>query len=74
MVMHLFDQLRRAMPVEVIETLDQAQLATLRWIVKFNRTLADVFRWARPMAAYWWMPVAGLGIGLVAGLASRLAG
>ncbi len=74
MVTNFLNQLRRALPAEVIETLDQAQLAVLRWIVKFNRTLAEVFRWARPMAAYWWMPVAGLGIGLVAGLASRLAG
>ncbi len=73
MVNEMVGQLQRAIPLEVKEALDQAQLVVLRQIVKFNQATAKACRWARPMAAYWWMPVAGLAVGIVAGVASRLA-
>jgi hypothetical protein len=67
-------QMRRLLPPEVNEVLDQAQLIVLRKVVTFNRAATETLRAVRPLAAYWWMPAAGLGVGLVAGIASRLAG
>ncbi len=66
--------MRRLLPPEVKEMLDQAQLTVLREVVKFNRAATEALRAMRPLATFWWMPVAGLGVGLVAGIASRLAG
>ena len=73
-MMDTLNRIRQAVPPEVIEAVDHVQLVALRWIVKFNRATANAFRWASPMAAYWWMPAAGLGVGVVAGVASRMAG
>lgn len=73
MVSNWYSRVQRAIPLEVKEALDQAQLVVLRQIVRFNQATAKACRWARPMAAYWWMPVAGLAVGVVAGVASRLA-
>ena len=74
MVAHWLAKFRHTLPPEVNEALDQAQLTVLRGVVRFNRAAAEAYRAVRPMAVYWWMPVAGLGVGVVAGIASRLAG
>ena len=73
MVNNWYSRVQRAIPLEVKEALDQAQLVVLRQIVRFNQATEKACRWARPMADYWWMPVAGLAVGVVAGVASRLA-
>ena len=67
-------QLRHRLLSEVNEMLDQVQLSVLRGVVKFNCAAADGLRAIRPLAAYWWMPAAGLGVRMIAGIASRLAG